>query len=125
VTEPTEWDEARTVPGSASADPNIDWAEAARQPSFRELVSTKVRFLVPLVIFYLVFYLAVTVLAGFAPGFMSQRAVGPINVGYLLILATYVMAWIVALVYVRIANRSFDPKADRAIDDLHARKDEA
>jgi len=125
VTEPTERDEARTVPGGASADPNVDWSEAARQPSFRALVSAKVRFLVPLVIFYLVFYLAITVLAGFAPGFMAQRALGPINVGYLLILATYVMAWIVALVYVRVANRSFDPKADRAIEALHARKDDA
>jgi uncharacterized membrane protein (DUF485 family) len=56
---------------------------------------------------------------------MAQRALGPINVGYLLILATYVMAWIVALVYVRVANRSFDPKADRAIEALHARKDDA
>lgn len=125
MADPAERDQARTVPGAASADPNVDWSEAARQPAFRDLISAKVKFLVPLVIFYLVFYLSVTVLAGFAPGFMAQRAVGPINVGYLLILVTYVMALIVALVYVRVANRSFDPKADRAIEDLHARKDEA
>lgn len=72
MAESTERDETRVVPGGASADPNVDWSEAARQPSFRELVSAKVRFLVPLVIFYLAFYLTVTVLAGFAPGFMSS-----------------------------------------------------
>ncbi len=123
MTEPTERDEARAVPGGESADPDVDWAEAARHPSFRDLISAKVRFLVPMIALYLGLYLGMTLLAGLAPDFMARRVIGPVNVGYLMIFATYLMAWIVALVYIRVANRSFDPKADRAVTDLYTRKD--
>lgn len=125
MTEPTERDEARVVPGGESADPDVDWAKAARHPSFRDLVSAKVRFLVPMIALYLGLYLSMTLLAGLAPDFMARRVIGPVNVGYLMIFATYLMAWIVALVYVRVANRSFDPKADRAVSDLYPHKDDS
>ncbi len=38
-----------------------------------------------------------------------------LNVGYALIIALYVMTWVVALVYVRVANRTFDAKAAEAV----------
>ncbi len=99
------------VPGGGSADSDIDWTAAVRDPSFRDLIATKARFLVPVIVFYLAFYLGITLLAGFAPGFMARRVVGAVNVGYLLIIAIYVVVWILALVYVRVANTTFDPKA--------------
>ncbi len=111
--------------GGESADPGVDWAEAARPPSFRDLVSAKVRFLVPMIALYLGLYLGMTLLGGLAPDFMARGVIGPVNAGYLMIFATYLMAWIVALVYVRVANRSFDPKADRAVSDLYDRKDDS
>lgn len=110
------------MPGAASADPDIDWKEAAAHPTFRDLMSTKLRFLVPVIIFYLVYYLGLTILAAFAPGFMAQRVIGPINVGYFLILSVYVMVWILAIAYVRVANRSFDPKVVRAADSIREQK---
>jgi uncharacterized membrane protein (DUF485 family) len=109
------------VPGAESADPNVFWSEATRLPSYRELISAKTRLLVPMIIFYLGFYVTITLLAGFASGFMARQVVGSVSIGFLLVLATYVVIWIIALVYVRVANRSFDPKAKKAIDDLDAR----
>lgn len=106
------------LPGAASADPDVDWAAVVREAPFRELVSVKTRFIVSVTAVALTFYLGVNVLAGFAPGFMSQRAVGPFNVGYVLILALYLMTWTIALVYIRVANRTFDPKAADAITSL-------
>ncbi len=105
-----------------SADPDVDWVEAANDPSFRTLISAKARFLVPALILSLGFYLLITVLAGLAPGFMAQRVIGPLSLGYLMVFATYIMAWGVALVYVRVANRSFDPKAADAVSVLHERQ---
>jgi len=75
------------------------------------------------VAFYLVFYLGVTALAGFAPELMASKVVGSLNLGYVLILATYAMAWIVSVLYVRIAGRSFDPKTEAAIAALDAGKE--
>ncbi len=106
------------LPGAVSVDPDVDWAGVVREAPFRELLSLKARFVVSVTAVALTFYLGVNVLAGFAPGFMSQRAVGPLNVGYVLILALYLMTWAIALVYVRVANRTFDPKAADAIATL-------
>jgi nucleotide-binding universal stress UspA family protein/uncharacterized membrane protein (DUF485 family) len=103
----------------ATADPDVDWAEACDYPSFRTLISSKARFLVPVLVLSVGFYLAITVLAGLAPGFTAQRVIGPLSLGYLLVFATYIVAWVVALVYVRAANRDFDPKAANAVVALH------
>ncbi|MGI9050140.1 MAG: DUF485 domain-containing protein [Rubrobacteraceae bacterium] len=103
---------------SASADSNVDWAEVAQYPAFSALMSTKVRFLVPLVVISVGFYLGVTVLAGLAPGFTGQLVIGPLNVGYLLVFAAYIVAWVAALVYVHVANRDFDAMATNAISEL-------
>ena len=103
------------VPGAASMDPEVDWAAVVREAPFRELMSVKARFIVSVTVVALTFYLGVNVLAGYAPGFLSRRAVGPLNVGYVLILALYVMTWSIAALYVRVANRIFDPKAADAI----------
>lgn len=106
------------LPGAASLDPDVDWAAVVCEPSFRKLMSAKTRFLVPVSVLALAFYLAITVLAGFARGFMSQSVVGAFSVGYFLIVVLYVMTWVIAVVYVRVANRSFDPKAEDAIAGL-------
>ncbi len=103
-----------TLPASASIDPDVNWAAVVREPSFQELVSMKARFLVPVTVVALTCYLGVNVLAGFARGIMSESVVGALNVGYVLIIALYVMTWVVALVYVRVANRTFDAKAVEA-----------
>ena len=106
----------------ATADPHVDWAEATNYPAFRALVSSKYRFIVPVFILSVGYYLAITVLAGLAPGFMAQRVIGPLSLGYLLIFATYIVAWVVALAYVRAANRNFDPKAANAVAALQERQ---
>jgi uncharacterized membrane protein (DUF485 family) len=105
---------AEALPASASTDPDVNWAAVVREPSFHELVSVKARFLVPVTVVALAFYLGVNILAGFARGIMSESAVGALNVGYVLIIVLYVMTWVIALVYVRVANRTFDTKAAEA-----------
>ena len=45
---------------------------------------------------------------------------GSLSLSYLLVFATYIVAWVVAVAYVRVANRDFDPKAANAIDALQA-----
>lgn len=111
-----------TETARASAEPDVDWAEAAQYPAFSDLMSTKVRFLVPLLVLSLGFYLATTLLAGLAPGFTGQLVIGPLSVGYLLVFLTYIVAWVVAVAYVRVANRSFDAKATDAISEFEERQ---
>lgn len=111
-----------TETARASADPDVNWAEVTQYPAFNALMSTKVRFLVPLLVISLGFYLATTLLAGLVPGFTGQRVIGPLSVGYLLVFLTYIVTWVVAVTYVRVANRDFDPKAAHAVSEFEERQ---
>jgi uncharacterized membrane protein (DUF485 family) len=86
----------------------------AAQAAVRSLVAAKLRFLVPMTIVFMVGYIGLTVTAGFAKGLMAVKVVGSLNLGFALIAFNYVLSWVLALVYERIANRIFDPLASRA-----------
>jgi uncharacterized membrane protein (DUF485 family) len=84
------------------------------QAALRSLVAAKLRFLVPMTIIFMVGYIGLTVIAGFAKGLMGVKIVGSLNLGFALIGFNYVLSWALALVYERIANKIFDPLASRA-----------
>src|SRR5271168_2036181 len=86
----------------------------AAQAAVRSLVAAKLRFLVPMTIIFMVGYIGLTVIAGFAKGFMAVKVVGSLNLGFALIAFNYVLSWVLALVYERIANNIFDPLASKA-----------
>jgi uncharacterized membrane protein (DUF485 family) len=46
---------------------------------------------------------------------MAHKVVGAVNVGFILIAANYVLAWVLAIIYVRVANTTFDPLAKKAV----------
>jgi uncharacterized membrane protein (DUF485 family) len=79
----------------------------------RTLVAKKLRFIGLLTAISLTSFVGLTVLAGFARPFMATKALGPINIGFVLIAANYLIAWVLALVYVRFANSTCDPLVAR------------
>ena len=87
----------------------------AHDVTLRKLIAAKVRFLAPMIVIYMVGYIGVTVLAGFAKGLMAQKVIGSLNVGFVLIALNYVLAWALALVYVRLANTLFDPLVEQVV----------
>jgi len=68
-------------------------------------------FIIPAVAFFLVYYFALPLSNGLAPSLMNTKVIGNINLAYLFALSEFVMAWILAAVYIRRANRVFDPLA--------------
>jgi uncharacterized membrane protein (DUF485 family) len=86
----------------------------AAQAAVQSLVAAKLRFLVPMTIIFMVGYIGLTVIAGFAKGLMAVKIVGSLNLGFALIGLNYILSWMLALVYERIANKIFDPLASRA-----------
>ena len=55
------------------------------------------------------YYFALPALVGYAPGLMSKRVFGVVNVAYLFALSQFFMAWLIAALYVRAANRTIEP----------------
>jgi len=95
--------------------PEIDWVAAERSPEFRELVRRKRRFVVPATVFFLSWYFGFIILTGYAPDFMGREFITDgLTVGYVLALSQFVMAWTLAVMYLRRADREFDPLAERA-----------
>jgi len=87
-----------------------DWERIASTEKFRLLLRQKRRFVVPATFFFVIYYFALPVLVGYFPAFMSRRVLGPVNLAYLFALSQFVMAWILAWLYVRAAER-FDKHA--------------
>lgn len=83
----------------------VDWERVAASERFRELVRAKRRFIIPATIFFIVYYFALLVLIWRAPALMSRRVFGVVNIAYVFALSQFFMAWILALLYVRAANR--------------------
>jgi len=96
---------------------SADWERVAAMDEFKSLIAAKLRFIAPAVIFFIVYYFALPALVGYAPGLMSRRVLGVINLAYLFALSQFFMAWIIAALYVRAAGR-FDEMARRIIHKL-------
>lgn len=105
-------DDPQQPPAPIAGAPN--WEAIAASSRFRELLRAKRRFIVPAMIFFIVYYFALPVLVGYARPLMETRVLGPVNLAYLFALSQFFMAWIIAALYVRAANR-FDRQAREII----------
>jgi uncharacterized membrane protein (DUF485 family) len=105
------------VGGAEGAEhhPDFDWEAVERSPEFRELVRKKKAFVIPATIFFMVWYFGFIFLAGYAEDFMGDEFITDgLTVGYVLALSQFAMTWVLGWLYVRRADRVFDPLAQRA-----------
>ena len=93
----------------------VDWEGVERSPEFQELVTRKRRFVVPATIFFLAYYMAFIIVAGYAPDFMGESVYQGLTVGYCYALTQFVMVFVLGIWYLRKADREFDPLADAAV----------
>ena len=99
-----------------------DWDSVAAQEEFKALLASKRRFIVPMTVFFVLYYFALPVLVGYAPRLMETRVLG-LNVAYLFALSQFFMAWAVAALYVRAAG-GWDETARRVIERLNSGRKE-
>jgi uncharacterized membrane protein (DUF485 family) len=102
--------------------PEIDWSAASRSPEFRELVKRRRSWVIPALAFVFVWYFGFIALAGYAPDFMGERIYEGFTVGYALALSQFVMTWVLGWLYLRQADRVFDPLARRVVEQARPRQ---
>ncbi len=91
-----------------------DYEALERSNEFQELVRAKRRWVVPATAFFLIWYTAFILLAGYAESFMGREFLfDGVTVGYALALTQFLMVWVLAGWYLRKANRDFDPLEER------------
>jgi uncharacterized membrane protein (DUF485 family) len=84
-----------------------EWDRIAASAQFQKLLSEKKAFVVPVFIFFLVYYLLLPVLVGYAPTLMSTRVLGTVTLAYLFAVSQFVVGWIIAALYLQ-ASAKFD-----------------
>jgi uncharacterized membrane protein (DUF485 family) len=104
--------EPRTPSATASV-----WNRVAQTDDFKKLLAAKKAFVLPATIFFVLYYLALPVSVGYFPTFMQRKVWGPVNIAYLFVLSQFLVAWLIAYLYVR-AARQFDLRAAAVIKDL-------
>src|SRR3954453_15483762 len=101
---------------SGDALRGVDWEAIERSPEFQELVTKRRSFVLPATIFFLAYYMAFILLAGYAPDFMGSSVYEALTVGYCLALTQFVMVFVLGLWYLRKSDREFDPRAAAVVD---------
>jgi uncharacterized membrane protein (DUF485 family) len=84
----------------SNPQPSIDWDKIERDPDFKSLVRRKVRLVVPATIFFIVYYFALPIAVGWFPEFMERKVWGAMNLAYFFALSQFLMAWVLAGIYV-------------------------
>src|SRR5215216_1236134 len=104
--------------GGAAADEQVrgvNWEAIEESPEFQELVTRRRSFVLPATIFFLAYYMAFILLCGYAPDFMGSSVYEGLTVGYVLALTQFVMVLALGIMYLRRADRDYDPLAVKVV----------
>ena len=94
----------------------IDWIAAEQSPEFKELMKKRRAFIVPATIFYLGWFIGFILLTAYAEEFMGESVYEGLTVGYVLALSQFIMVWVLTWVYLKRADKVFDPLARKAAE---------
>jgi uncharacterized membrane protein (DUF485 family) len=95
-----------------------DWDAVQSSPEFQRLRSRLRNFVFPVTGLFLVWYLLYVLLASYAPGFMSVKVLGNINIGLIFGLLQIVSTFAITTWYVRWADRTIDPLSQELRDEM-------
>lgn len=93
----------------------VTWRRACEGTTFVTLKAQRSRTVWVLMAICLTSHLGLSVLCGFLRGLMGTKVLGPLNLGYTLILADYVMVWGLGVYYLNRSRSTFDVLAIASI----------
>lgn len=92
------------------------WDKIYAAEPYRHMITQKKRAVCAMTVFFIVYYFALPLLVGYRPELMSRAVWGEANWAYLFAFSQFLMAWAIALLYMRFASR-FDKMADDILAD--------
>ena len=109
----------RTSPVERTVPPNTARYLATEQSDeFIGLRRALRRFVFPMTVAFLAWYLLYVLLSAFARDFMGTKIVGNINIALVFGLLQFVSTFLIAFAYSRYANNRLDPTARRIRTDI-------
>jgi uncharacterized membrane protein (DUF485 family) len=97
----------------------IHWQAVEADPRFQTLHKDKNKFLWRMMLFALIFYFLLPISTAYFQDILKVKVWGAINVGLLFALSQFIVAWAIAIIYAKRANREFDARASELVKDAH------
>jgi uncharacterized membrane protein (DUF485 family) len=102
------------------SNPNINWAAIDANPKFQALHRKKLFFLWGLMVFSIIYYFMLPIGAAYFQDLFKIKVWGVVNVGLLFALSEFVVAWTIAFIYSRKANKEFDSMTQEIVNELNS-----
>lgn len=94
--------------GTESKEPSINYTEIVQSSAFQQLVKSKNAFIVPISIFFFVFYFSLPLMTSYTK-VLNVPAFGAVTWAWVFAFAQFVMTWTLCILYSKKAQ-SFDGK---------------
>ncbi len=91
-------------------DTPIDFVKVAESKQFKNYMKDKKKFIVPMTIFFLIFYFLLPIFTSYT-SFLNTSFFGDISWVWVFAFAQFIMTWVLCTVYVKRAAK-FDEQAD-------------
>ena len=98
--------------GQAGADGEIDFARIRRLPEFQALRRRRRRFVVPVSMLFMAWFMVYVLLSAYDHAFMARQVLGLINIGIMMGLAQFLTTILIMTWYCWYADRRLDPLVD-------------
>lgn len=93
-----------------------DWEVIARSAAFRELVAQRRRYSSAILAVFALYLGGYIILLGYGRGFLGESVYESATVAIVLGLSQFALTWLLTFLYIRRAQRVFDPLAAEAAD---------
>ncbi|MDR7075590.1 uncharacterized membrane protein (DUF485 family) [Neobacillus niacini] len=92
---------------------SVDYEKVQSSPQFKQFLSRKKKFIVPLTVFFMIFYFLLPIFTSYTT-FLNNPAIGNISWTWIFAFSQFLMVWVLSGMYVRKAA-SFDKEAEQII----------
>lgn len=94
---------------------SVDFVKVESSPEFRRFLKRKWKFLIPMTIFFMIFYFLLPIMTSYST-ILNTSAFGDISWVWIFAFSQFIMVWVLSAIYVRKAS-TFDEEADQIINE--------
>ncbi|MEH7239033.1 DUF485 domain-containing protein [Bacillus sp. JJ1562] len=94
---------------------SVDFLKVKSSPQFKQFLSRKNKFILPMTVFFMVFYFLLPIFTSYTT-FLNTPAFGDISWTWIFAVSQFVMVWVLSGIYVKKAA-TFDKEADQIINE--------
>ncbi|WP_047153037.1 DUF485 domain-containing protein [Aneurinibacillus tyrosinisolvens] len=106
---------SNTTKSGRTRSTGIDYTAIAQSEKFKSLLAAKKSFIVPMSIFFFIFYFTLPVMTSYSK-VLNTPAIGAITWAWIFAFAQFIMTWTLCTIYSRKAS-SFDKLAEEIVEE--------